>query len=25
MSLADTLRAALEAGHRRSPELIGGD
>ncbi|MEA3030470.1 MAG: hypothetical protein QOG13_1795 [Sphingomonadales bacterium] len=25
MSLADTLRAALEAGHRASPELIGGD
>ena len=25
MSLADTLRAALETGHRASPELIGGD
>jgi len=25
MSLADTLRAALESGHRSSPELIGGD
>jgi 8-oxo-dGTP pyrophosphatase MutT (NUDIX family) len=25
MSLADTLREALERGHRRSPELIGGD
>lgn len=25
MSLADTLRAALETGHRNSPELIGGD
>jgi len=25
MSLADTLRAALESGHRASPELIGGD
>ncbi|HST35066.1 MAG TPA: CoA pyrophosphatase [Allosphingosinicella sp.] len=25
MSLADTLRAALEAGHRESPELIGSD
>ena len=25
MSLADTLRAALELGHRSSPELIGGD
>jgi 8-oxo-dGTP pyrophosphatase MutT (NUDIX family) len=25
MSLADTLRAALAAGHRVSPELIGGD
>ena len=25
MSLADTLRAALETGHRSSPELIGGD
>jgi 8-oxo-dGTP pyrophosphatase MutT (NUDIX family) len=25
MSLADTLRAALSAGHRASPELIGGD
>lgn len=25
MSLADTLRAALEMGHRSSPELIGGD
>ena len=25
MTLADTLRAALEAGHRDSPELIGGD
>jgi len=25
MSLADTLRAALAAGHRASPELIGGD
>ena len=25
MSLADRLRAALELGHRSSPELIGGD
>ncbi|MEA3011917.1 MAG: hypothetical protein QOD42_462 [Sphingomonadales bacterium] len=25
MSLAETLRAALELGHRASPELIGGD
>jgi 8-oxo-dGTP pyrophosphatase MutT (NUDIX family) len=25
MSLAETLRAALEAGHRESPELIGSD
>ena len=25
MNLAETLRAALEAGHRDSPELIGGD
>ena len=25
MNLAATLRAALEAGHRDSPELIGGD
>src|SRR3954468_9596127 len=25
MSLAETLRAALETGHRSSPELIGGD
>jgi 8-oxo-dGTP pyrophosphatase MutT (NUDIX family) len=25
MSLADTLRAALESGHRSNPELIGGD
>jgi 8-oxo-dGTP pyrophosphatase MutT (NUDIX family) len=25
MSLADTLREALELGHRSSPELIGGD
>jgi 8-oxo-dGTP pyrophosphatase MutT (NUDIX family) len=25
MSLADTLREALESGHRSSPELIGGD
>jgi 8-oxo-dGTP pyrophosphatase MutT (NUDIX family) len=25
MSLADTLREALAAGHRSSPELIGGD
>jgi 8-oxo-dGTP pyrophosphatase MutT (NUDIX family) len=25
MSLADTLRDALETGHRSSPELIGGD
>lgn len=25
MSLAETLRAALETGHRASPELIGGD
>jgi len=25
MSLAGTLRAALESGHRASPELIGGD
>jgi 8-oxo-dGTP pyrophosphatase MutT (NUDIX family) len=25
MNLAVTLRAALEAGHRASPELIGGD
>ena len=25
MTLADTLRHALEAGHRASPELIGGD
>ncbi len=25
MSLADTLREALELGHRASPELIGGD
>lgn len=25
MSLADTLRAALEAGRRRSPELLPGD
>lgn len=25
MSLADTLRRALERGHRRRPELIGGD
>ena len=25
MSLADILRAALESGHRASPELIGGD
>jgi len=25
MNLADTLRAALETGHRASPELIGGD
>lgn len=25
MNLADTLRAALEAGQRRSPELIAGD
>lgn len=25
MSLAETLRAALELGHRSSPELIGGD
>jgi 8-oxo-dGTP pyrophosphatase MutT (NUDIX family) len=25
MSLADTLRAALESGHRANPELIGGD
>lgn len=25
MSLARTLRDALETGHRRSPELIGGD
>jgi 8-oxo-dGTP pyrophosphatase MutT (NUDIX family) len=25
MNLAETLRAALEAGHRSSPELIGGD
>jgi len=25
MSLADKLRAALESGHRTSPELIGGD
>jgi 8-oxo-dGTP pyrophosphatase MutT (NUDIX family) len=25
MSLADTLREALERGHRRRPELIGGD
>jgi 8-oxo-dGTP pyrophosphatase MutT (NUDIX family) len=25
MSLADTLREALEAGHRNSPELIGSD
>ncbi len=25
MRLADTLRAALELGHRSSPELIGGD
>lgn len=25
MSLAETLRAALESGHRASPELIGGD
>ncbi|HEY5711174.1 MAG TPA: CoA pyrophosphatase [Allosphingosinicella sp.] len=25
MSLADTLRDALAAGHRASPELIGGD
>jgi 8-oxo-dGTP pyrophosphatase MutT (NUDIX family) len=25
MRLADTLRAALAAGHRASPELIGGD
>jgi 8-oxo-dGTP pyrophosphatase MutT (NUDIX family) len=25
MSLADTLRRALELGHRSSPELIGGD
>lgn len=25
MSLAETLRAALENGHRSSPELIGGD
>ena len=25
MNLASTLREALELGHRRSPELIGGD
>ena len=25
MSLAETLRVALETGHRSSPELIGGD
>lgn len=25
MTLAETLRAALETGHRSSPELIGGD
>ena len=25
MSLAETLRAALESGRRASPELIGGD
>jgi 8-oxo-dGTP pyrophosphatase MutT (NUDIX family) len=25
MTLAQTLRAALETGHRNSPELIGGD
>ena len=25
MSLVETLRAALETGHRASPELIGGD
>jgi len=25
MNLADTLREALETGHRTSPELIGGD
>src|SRR6202008_4465353 len=25
MTLADTLRAALDAGHRESPELIGSD
>lgn len=25
MSLAETLRAALETGHRSTPELIGGD
>lgn len=25
MSLAETLRAALEAGHRASPELLGSD
>src|SRR5205085_7353625 len=25
MSLADTLRRALETGHRSTPELIGGD
>jgi len=25
MTLADTLRRALETGHRSSPELIGGD